>query len=864
VATRFHHALLARTRLDLGLTQEEAAEAAGVDVRTYRRYESGEVNDPVRGFAIRHPSRRRILQRLEEELGLGDGELLVEDGARQDVTGSEWPFGYAHRLPLARHFVGREGVLARLRAWFEQPAGGVALVAGVGGAGKTSVVARFLSFVSEQAQSSGLFVWSFYEDPRVEAFFEQAVAYFVPGGEECKPGERASALESALRGGRHLIVLDGMELMQETGSPGLTYGGGGSLTTYGRIEDTSLRRLLGRLARGLGSSRCLVTSRIDLTDLTHDDQGFVSLRLSPLSDAEGQALLRSWGIHGDAHELAPLLSRVEGHALSVAMIGSYASTFLAGSASRALDIDLGSAAREDPAARRLLDVLGSYAKALSAEERDLMARLSLFPSGADMRVLAAIARAGGGVAEALTAKSEEQLRSALRRLERLGLVFGSADGARYTTHPFIGQYFRSLLRVDPAEIHAVTRATLADQLESHRVRPTGKALLDAYEDLLTHTRAAGALEEAWAIYRRSMGGFAQLGLRLGEMTRGARVLRGFLSTGPEAVDPRLSIDTRGRVLYDLGLYTGALGDLSYAARCYRTHNEVMHGEANLPARVVGLRTLAYTERLQGELRDALALATASTDLAAVAELPGEVARSLALKASILHDTGQVTLAREAFDEVRRMGDEPFARRALWEAEHRAELGQLDLARTATERNLETCRSLGWEGHVAHAETLLGEIALREEPPDIARAEAHARAARRWTASTGEIEMTLRTLLVEARIGVARRDEEAERRIAEGAALAQSGGFSLFFVRFLNLRADHVAHRREHAEQALSAARARPTFAWGLADALHLAGVSAAAAGDRHEAALLLDEALALRTRIEHPGRELTRRRRATL
>ncbi len=864
MATRFHHTLLARARLDLGLTQEEAAQAAGVDVRTYRRYESGEVNDPLRGFAIRHPSRRRILQRLEEELGLQDGELLVEDGVRRDVGHHEWPSGYAHRLPEARHFVGREGVLARLRAWFDQPAGGVALIAGVGGAGKTSVVARFLSFVSERPSSSGVFVWSFYEDPRVETFFEQAAAYFVPGDERCKPGERESALQSALRGGRHLIVLDGMEMMQETGAPGLTYGGGGALSTYGRIEDTSLRRLLARLARGLGGSRCLVTSRIELTDLTHADRGFICLRLDPLSDAEGRALLRSWGIQGDAHELAPLLSRVEGHALSVAMIGSYASTFLAGSASRALGIELGTAAREDPAARRLVDVLGSYAKALSAEERDLMARLSLFPSGADTRVLAAIARAGGGVAEALTGKSEEELRSALRRLQRLGLVYGSSDGARYTTHPFIGQYFRSLLHVTPAEIHVITRATLADQLESHRVRPTGKALLDAYEDLLTHTRASGAVEEAWAIYRRSMGGFAQLGLRLGDMTRGARVLRGFLTTGPEEVDPRLSIDTRGRVLYDLGLYTGALGDLSYAARCYRTHNEVMHGEANLPARVVGLRTLAYTERLRGELRDALALATASTDLAAVAELPGEVARSLALKASILHDTGQVTLAREAFDEVHRMGDEPFARRALWEAEHSVELGHLDRARRATERNLETCRSLGWEGHVAHAETLLGEIAIREEPPDVARAEAHARAARRWTASTGEIEMTLRTLLLEAKIGATRRDDEAERLIADGAALAESGGFSLFFVRFLNLRAERAAGQRELAEEALRAARAWPAFAWGLADALHLSGVSAATAGDRQGAALLLDEALALRTRIEHPGKELTRRRKATL
>ena len=41
------------------------------------RYESGEVNDASEGFSVRHPSRRRILQRLAGELGLAEDDLLV-------------------------------------------------------------------------------------------------------------------------------------------------------------------------------------------------------------------------------------------------------------------------------------------------------------------------------------------------------------------------------------------------------------------------------------------------------------------------------------------------------------------------------------------------------------------------------------------------------------------------------------------------------------------------------------------------------------------------------------------------------------------------------------------------------------------
>ncbi|MGZ3457724.1 MAG: helix-turn-helix domain-containing protein, partial [Archangium sp.] len=76
---RFHHALLLQARLDLNLTQEQAAAAVGVDVRTYRRYESGAVNDVDGGFSVRHPTRRKMIQRLAAELGLAEADLLVDD-----------------------------------------------------------------------------------------------------------------------------------------------------------------------------------------------------------------------------------------------------------------------------------------------------------------------------------------------------------------------------------------------------------------------------------------------------------------------------------------------------------------------------------------------------------------------------------------------------------------------------------------------------------------------------------------------------------------------------------------------------------------------------------------------------------------
>jgi transcriptional regulator with XRE-family HTH domain/tetratricopeptide (TPR) repeat protein len=801
VPTFFNHALLARARLDLGLTQDDAAAAAGVDVRTYRRYESGEVNDPALGFAVRHPSRRRILQRLAAELGLAEDDLLVP--APSPPPAPPRPAGHlvrhAHPLARAHHFVGREAVLALLHVWFAgegarinlpaRSSGGVGgalgpphrdattyvlAVVALGGAGKTSVVERFLSAIGDGPHPGGVFVWSFYDDARIEALLDQALAYFAPG-RAAQPGERLAALEDALRGGGHLLVLDGLEVVQGTGAAG---------STFGRVEDAGLRRLLAASARGL--ARVLCTSRVPLTDLAAwEGAGLLTLRLDALTEAEGLDLLARWGLTGGASELASLCARVGGHALSVAMIGSYAGAFLGGDAARARAIPLEPAARDDLAARRLLSVLSAYAGALPAEERDLVARLALFPAGAPLDVLEALAQAGGGVAGALAGRDRDALARSLARLERLGIVHAARGGDRFATHPFLADYFRSLLGVPPEQIHAVTRASLAARLDAHRAGATETTLLDAYEELLDHTRAAGHVVEAWGIYQRGMGGFRHLGLRLGEMGRALRVVRGFTEGGdPARTAPALPLRTRARVAYELGLYAGALGDLPLALRSYRASNALMREAGSLEGLAVGLRTLAYTQRLTGDLAGALALAGTAVEVSQGTGALAEVVRAVALRASILHDLGRVAEAAAGFAEARSLGDEPTARRGLWEAEHALALGRVAEARAATLRNVEACRDLGWEGHAAHGHTLLGLVALAADPPDTADARRHLAEARRWTAATGEVEVVLRCLDLEARLALAEGATDLAAAVTgEGRRLAEDLGFGLFAARF---------------------------------------------------------------------------------
>ncbi|XXX82219.1 helix-turn-helix domain-containing protein [Sorangium sp. So ce134] len=926
-AVHFNHALLLRARLELDLTQEQVAAAIGVDVRTYRRYESGAVNDPRLGFSVRSPSRRRILERLGAELGLAEADLLAGEAGEAPGGAAEapapaiapagaqgaaraWRQLHAHTLQRARHFVGRGEILDRLAAWAaaSPPSPRVIALLGVGGAGKTAIAERFLQGLGDAPRPGGVLVWSFYDDPRTEAFLDQAAAYFAPVPGACgaaappaAPGEQLARLKDALgQGPPHLLVLDGLETVQAEG-------GGGR--AHGELHDALLRRLLCAIAAGLGGARALVTSRFELADLAAwADGGLASIRPEPLGEGDAASLLRRWGIRGDGEALRALFEQTGGHALSVAVVGSYVGAFLGGDAGRlsaARAAHLAEAERDDVLARRLSSVLSAYARALPPGERDLLARLSVFPAGASEAALLQLIRAGGEIAGAMAGWGAAELARGLARLERLGLVFTARQGeACASTHPFVRQHFKSLLGVPPERIHAAGSAAPPPRLdEAPRRAPRERRAVDAYEAILAELLGAGRAGEAYEIYAFGLGGFAHLGLKLGDMARGARILRAFAGgDDPRGMPASLPAGARASLAYEAGLYAGALGDLAFACACYAAHNEIAAALADPAPLATGLRTLAYTERLRGRLTEARRLLERASEVGARgatsgvrAADSGQTARVVALLAAVLHDLGEVDAAGEHFAMVRRLGDAPVARRALWEAEHDLALGRRDRAREATERNIAECRRRGWEGHVAHGHTLLGLALLEGDGGDggdggegggggergnggnggggVAPAEAHLAEARRWASATGEVEVALRCHELAARIALAAgRPDEGARQALEGLHAAAACGFGPFRAR-LAVVAARCALARGAGEAAPAAALADAAAAWAgedawaRADALHWAGVARAAAARGDERARgreLLAEAAALRARLRHPGAGASREALARL
>ena len=339
-------------------------------------------------------------------------KLTPQPGHVPASTARVWQPLFCHALQPAQHFRGRQGKLQDLKDWLQAavtPDRVVSVVA-AGGTGKTALVNQALheAALSDRA---GVFVWSFYEDPHTDAFLREAHLYFT-GERDTPTGGMLERLQLALSGDApHVLILDGLERVQcDDGR-----------RRRGELEDQQLKRLVRVLAGGVGSARALVTSRFPMVDLDGwTGAGHRAILLDDLELPVALEVLRAWNVKGTDDALTRMIEPLNigslYHALSVAVLGSYLGNFVGDAPQFSLD----DAKETDPKARRLARILEQYEKVLTAVERDLLARLSLFPRGVKVELLGWIVQSGGEVAGALI----------VPRGSPIGEAFGEAQGAR--------------------------------------------------------------------------------------------------------------------------------------------------------------------------------------------------------------------------------------------------------------------------------------------------------------------------------------------------------------------------------------------------------------------------------------------------
>ncbi|MEA2238047.1 MAG: hypothetical protein QOC81_2771 [Thermoanaerobaculia bacterium] len=764
-----------------------------------------------------------------------------------------------HALQPAPHFQGREQLVQELSAWVSDltsPDRVWSLVA-AGGTGKTAVVERVVAGM--KPGEANVLVWSFYERPDADAFLRECNHLFL-GEEEGPAGGRLERLERGLRDGRpHLIILDGLERVQEEA-------GGGRVR--GELSDHTLKLLLRAMAAGLGRARALVTSRYPLVDLQDwTNRGYRDTSLDDLSPAAAVAVLRGWGVVGEDDALRAAAAQLGDHALSVAVLGSYLRSFANGRIEAAKEFDLDAVTGNDPRAAKLARVLAYYAQRLPEEERELLARLSVFPRGVTIDLLGVLIDAGGDVA-GLLLNARPRLVALLGSLGARGLIFQyqSDEAITWTAHPFLRERFRELLACPAEQVFDVVAQTLGAGLEKRPdTNPSDQATLDRFERLIEATRLAGRENEAFDLYPYGLGGYQHLGWVLGEFERGYRILAAFSATGrPEDLAVSMALPERSFLGNDLALFAQNLGRLVEARAIRRLDDGWLKSHPEPNERSLGFRNSSWLAFGIGRLAEARELANQAKNEAEAAGDDIQMRRSLAHRAIAAHAIGEIDTARDDFVAATELTGKPIeSLGGGFHTRHHLDLGDLAAARMHAENGLAKARTSDWNLDHSRFHALLARIDLAEgiDPTP------HLDAVRAWTSRTGEMQHIIEAHLLAARHLLARGDTQSALGEAEtGLHHAVACGYGLLRIELLVALA-RIRLAWPDPPTAIQAARealdlaAHPDcgYAWGEADAAQVWGEAYFANGELALAQRAFTGALEVRRRIEHPGVSETER-----
>jgi serine/threonine protein kinase len=353
------------------------------------------------------------------------------------------------RLPVTGSDVfGREEDIAFLdRAWANKNVNVVTIVAWAG-VGKSTLVNHWLrQMAAEQYRSAQLvFGWSFYRQgtsggtSSADEFFDAALSWFGdPDPRIGTPWEKGERLAKLIAHSRTLLVLDGLEPLQNPPGP-----------QEGRLREPSLQALLRELA-AFNTGLCVITTRMPVADIA-DYGRTTALRrdLEQLSSDAGAKLLRALGVKGDEAELRNASDEFSGHCLALTLLGSYLTDAYNGDIRYRQEVSkcLAHDVRQGAHARK---VMASYQSWFGeGPELSVLRILGFFDRPADGQALEAVLKppAIPGLTVSLTGLSHTQRRTILARLRRARLLAEEdpQNPGQLDTHPLVREYFGEQLR----------------------------------------------------------------------------------------------------------------------------------------------------------------------------------------------------------------------------------------------------------------------------------------------------------------------------------------------------------------------------------------------------------------------------------
>lgn len=475
---------------------------------------------------------------------VGEIHGLAEKQAPKHKPGTLVPpdqIDLTHLPEGAPHFLGRKKELAALDTlWNDTGRSAIVQIIAPGGVGKTALVKRWLDGLRGIGWQGArrVYGWSFYSQGTREdrlasedLFLASALKWFgVQVEASLNPWDKGRALAAAVVASRTLLLLDGVEPLQYPPGP-----------LAGELRAPGLKALLLHLATAGQPGLCVISSRERLTDLDeYEGDGHEAcvhrLDLGNLSEADGARLLHELGvkragaavIDADDTELKDASREMQGHTLTLSLLGRYLALAYEGDIRKRDQVDFQEADTETTSGHAF-KVMRAYETWFAGEgeqgARELAALrlLGYFDRPASWESLDAlrVAPAIEGLTEPLLNLSTAQWRTTLKRLQDAGLIYphsgagtaslpshteGGAGGEETTpassnapldAHPLIREYLARRLQEQKPEAWREGHRRLYEQLKaSAPYRPEGLAALQPLYQAVAHGCIAGLYEEA--------------------------------------------------------------------------------------------------------------------------------------------------------------------------------------------------------------------------------------------------------------------------------------------------------------------------------------------------------------------------------
>lgn len=744
--------------------------------------------------------------------------------AAGDGTGGtpEVPTEWLPTVEPTAHFTGRVEELGRLDRWAGDSAVRLVGVTAWGGAGKTALVTEWLERrggAGCRPGVRGLFGWSFYADASAEHWAEALLgwAHRVLGVLVVSRGRLGAAVLALLEAVPVVLVLDGLEVVQEGPDGG----------EFGRLLDGTLREVLTGACQVEHGGLVVLTSRFPFADLEGFDGGAARmLEVPPFTAVEGAGLLAAAG-GGWLPELErrELVTRVDGHALAVTVLGAVLADRPPTADLAGLRADLTAAAGTSARVGRVLDF---YAARLAEADRYLVAAVALFARPIGAAAVLAVAgheTFGDRLADWTVARVEAAARSRLA-----GLLSWHPDGT-LAAHPLVRDAFRPLaLGAAPAAADTTLTGLPAGRIAN---REDALKVVEAIELLV----AAGQWQAADNLFsRRSENGDVWKHLPAARL--GQRAASAFVGI-PErrhACNQHLSPDRLGYYLNEVGLRAFNFGDL-VSAREYLNaaiaHKQDADDPKNLSISLENLsECLSHLGDIQAALRaaegvsaaaaradDRVQMRGAATSLGRVLTLAGDTAA--AEKQFLVADRG------EHADDYE--GKHLYSIPGIWWGSFLARTGRSGPALRLTDRNRAVSARYGWNVDVARCDELLGSLDLAGGDVSTARERLTAAVA---TFRDGDylVELAAALPVLADCARTAGDPDTADRHLAEALGLTGPRGLVPAQAAALTVRArtcagraaagnsTHLESGRDAADTALRLA-VRHQLAWHELDAL---------------------------------------------